>query len=194
LVGFVVFLGGLISWRTRCGAGESCRGGLGLVYSLLVLTVWCGLVFSRGLFFLLPHSVLVLHKQTMSQQIIDELELRLRQLDEQHIWLNQMIEEINEITTPQSVVNVRRRPFDPPTPSTMSLYESDFEEEDFPDTQSDMGDDLETVVYHTDRWGFYPRGVDNGGYNDSGEWDDDTETVVGDWEDPFMSPESLWAS
>lgn len=123
----------------------------------------------------------------MSQSIISAMEERLRFLDSQHIWLANMIDELNLITTPPT--NRRLRILDPPTPSDISLS-SEFEEESLPDTQSedeDDDDDLETIVYHNDRWGFYPMRVDEG-------YDSDDETVVGEWEDPFKSPLSDWKS
>ena len=116
------------------------------------------------------------------------MESRLRFLDEQHVWLASMIDELNLLVTPPT--NRRLRVIEPPTPSDISLS-SEFEEEIWPDTQSeDDDDDLETIVYHTDRWGFYPRRADEGYDSD----DDDSETVVGEWEDPFTSPLADWRS
>lgn len=70
--------------------------------------------------------------------------------------------------------------------STVELVDEyqDIDEDD--DTAS-----IGTVVYHTEMWGFHPAGVDRGshwwdGYTEDDDSDD--ETIIGEWEDPLMTP------
>lgn len=134
----------------------------------------------------------------MSQAVIDELEVRLRQLDQQHAWLERMIDDINDLTTPRANRRGVQIPFGGPVGvedddiSDVSDDDADIdpfylppEEEEGDPYESDEWDDdhsVETIIYHTEAWGFYPHGVDTGYESD------DCSTICGEWEDPFMSP------
>jgi len=65
---------------------------------------------------------------------------------------------------------------------------------------STTDDDEQTVVYHTEMWGFFLRGEDRGGlqwwedgYESESDEDSDSETVVGEWFDPHMTPMKRYA-
>lgn len=62
--------------------------------------------------------------------------------------------------------------------------DDEYEQEEFPDSDSETSV-AETIVYHTDMWGFYPHGQDEAQEeegNEEDEEDDDAETVVDEWE------------
>lgn len=125
-------------------------------------------------------------------RVIDDLERMLRQLDRQHALLDDVIANINAVAAPRS------RPVGSMAPDLFeqaSDSSSDWEQESVLD--SDEEDALEsssvfTTFYHTDMWGFHPRGVDRpnewweDGYDS--DYESDSETVVGEWEDPNMTP------
>jgi hypothetical protein len=129
-------------------------------------------------------------------RVIDDLERMLRQLDHQHALLDDVIAEINAVAAPR----VRAQPVGAIAPNLFGEVDdsdasSSWEQESVLD--SDEEDALEsssvfTTFYHTDMWGFHPRGVDrpNDWWEDGydSDYESDSETVVGEWEDPNMTP------
>jgi hypothetical protein len=134
----------------------------------------------------------------MSQAVIDQLEARLRDLDQQQQWLDGVIAELNGIQTPETRPRARH--------GGAVGSDSDFEASDGDDQWIEESDDSDdeafrvdidasvfTTFYHSDRWGVHPRGVDGqlewweDGY-ESGDDDSDAETVVLPWEDPNATP------
>lgn len=130
----------------------------------------------------------------LAQSILDELERSLQRLDRQADWLNDMLSELNGVETPPTVP---RRHYSIPSDlsdwtNAQLIDDPDPMEEGY---ESDDDSDLETVVYHTEMWGFYPRGrglaVDY--WDDYDDDEDDSETVVGVWEDPHLTPMKKYA-
>lgn len=145
---------------------------------------------------------------------IESLETELRVLDRQNAWLEAMLERM-EIDIPAhrarrdsliaesvhqyreslgSVMDHIEDQFGLPSDgdSTVELVDEYHVGDDDDDTAS-----IETIVYHTEMWGFHPSGVDRGshwwdGYTADSD-DSDDETVVGDWEDPMMTPMKKYA-
>lgn len=130
----------------------------------------------------------------MSQAVIDALEARLRMLDRQHQWLESMIDELNEITTPLTVRSGNRFPFRQAVEEVSDLSDDEDddegpfylppEERDYDGDASEDDQSIETILYHSDAWGFYPHGLDDGYDSD----DDDCPTICMEWDDPYVSP------
>ena len=128
-----------------------------------------------------------------ADQVIDNLESMLRQLDRQHALLDEVIANINAVAAP-STGDARRRLS--VASDSSSDWEFSHEQDQIIDSDEDDGalesSSVFTTFYHSDMWGVHPRGVDRpmdwweGGY-ESGS-DSDTETFVGEWEDPSMTP------
>lgn len=156
---------------------------------------------------------------------IERLESELRVLDRQNAWLEAMLEHLDVPTPSVRPRRAPRSPsLSPPLTrdglNTMlnrieatdfvlgSDSEDEYEQEEIDDSSEeeeeeedayDCDDDessIGTVVYHTEMWGFHPRGLSRGG-----EWweqydegnDSDDETVVGDWDDPHLTPMKRYA-
>lgn len=137
---------------------------------------------------------------------IDRLSAELRVLDRQNAWLESMIENWDylNISTPRTRPRRHRSPsLSPPRDRlgamldaielSAELIPTDDEEEDEQDIDEGYESDAsaaETIVYHTETWGHHPRGIDRGSNwwdTDSG-YESDSETVVGEWEDPHITP------
>lgn len=120
----------------------------------------------------------------MSQATIDELEARLQVLDRQHAYLDSLLEEIESVPVPRFrdiLTNIQL---------IAEEVDSDWELDSV-----DSDSDIDTVVYHTEMWGFHPRSQSAGYYtqddsdmDDDDDDDDDSKTVVMPWEDPMMTP------
>lgn len=137
---------------------------------------------------------------------IDRLNAELRVLDRQNAWLESMIENWDylNISTPRTRTRRPRSPsLSPPRDrlgamldmieASENLIPTDDEEDEDQLIDEGYESDVsasETVVYHTDTWGHHPRGIDRGSNwwdTDSG-YESDNETVVGEWEDPHITP------
>ena len=142
---------------------------------------------------------------------IDRLSAQLRVLDSQNAWLEAMIENWDAIQTPPTRPRRNRSP--PPSPprdrlgrmldmieATHELIPTDDEDEDEEDP-FDLGEYADNLVDQpiandeSDTESIatvvYTSGGSNGTYSydeDSDFEDSDTETVVGDWKDPCVTP------
>lgn len=127
---------------------------------------------------------------TVLDQMIDE---RLFNLSVHEEWIVRMLDDLdNDIVIPQvSTVSSLPRVVEVDSSESDSDDDDPFELEDFPDSDSDMtNDDLSTVLYHTDMWGFHPRSraLSYDEEDDDFYLSDDDETVVAPWEDPYQTP------
>lgn len=143
---------------------------------------------------------------------IDRLSAQLRVLDRQNAWLEAMIENWDAIQTPPTRPRRARSP--PPSPprdrlgrmldmieATHELIPTDDEDEDEEDpfdlgeyaddnlvdqpiTDDDDSDaeSVATVVYTS---GEYGRSYS---YDEDSDSESDADTVVGDWQDPHVTP------
>lgn len=130
----------------------------------------------------------------MSQAVIDQMEARLRVLDQQFDWLNGVLSEL-EVRTPPTRPRINHAIPVGPIATDLFLVESDCEDsDDDEDSRVDLDSSVFTTFYHSDRWGVHPRGAGRelewweDGYESDDESDSDAETVVFEWEDPNMTP------
>jgi hypothetical protein len=137
----------------------------------------------------------------MSQAVIDQMEARLRVLDQQFEWLNGVISEL-EVHTPPTRPRINRAiPVGPIAPDLFLVESEDEEEQEWVDDSDEEEDDrvdldssVFTTFYHSERWGVHPRGADRelewweDGYESDDDSDSDAETVVYGWDDPNITP------
>jgi hypothetical protein len=150
------------------------------------------------------------------ERTIDSLETELRVLDRQNAWLEAMLERM-DVDVPAHRARRDRSPPVSPLGYRDSLgvaldriedqfnlqddflpYDDGEDTVELVDEYQYIDDDdtasTETVLYHTEMWGFHPSGVDRGAHWwDCESEESDDETVVGEWEDPLMTPMKKYA-
>jgi hypothetical protein len=134
---------------------------------------------------------------------IDRLTAELRVLDRQNAWLEAMIENWDHLNihTPRTRgrgidamldavdSSVRMMSSESDTEEEDQCIDDSSEEEEVSGYESDTSNP-ETVVYHTEAWGFHPRGVDRGSYwwDTDSDGGSDEDTVVESWSDSYSTP------